>query len=248
MASRASGLLSSARTSQTLWLHSISRQLSTQTHSHALARPLLAKLLQPSLRLTVLEVLPFGSTRSCPPTTTTPTHRHSGESKIVLTNCRLLLSSSASEDDGNEEELPETDLQGLVLFSLHEHPPASSQPIFLPPRKRHSKDHNDDDDTRNVFLPSNPHDLRFVQVGAEVWVWDPCYEVVLRDEESEETLGLKVGGDEMWVEGEGEAGEVYWDSRSKEEREKEREERERREREGEAVRRGLVSGRFAVLV
>lgn len=253
LASRTSSILSSARTAQTLWLHNLSRQLTTHTQDQALTLPLLEKLLHPDLRLSVIEVLPFGSSKvdtSAP--SSSPSFRI--ERKIVLARCRLArvehgdvdatFASSTLFDD------PET--PGLVLFSLNEHPPASSQLGGIPPRKKRDPE----DKARTIFVPSNPHDLRFIAEGAEMWIWDPLHKIPLSTAFAEQELGAGAEPAEAPdpdpqppTSALEDAGDVFWDSRTKREREKEREMRERRERpKGAAKEWALVCGRFAVVV
>lgn len=253
LASRASSILSSARTAQTLWLHNLSRQLTAHTQDQALTLPLLHKLLHPDVRLSVIEVLPFGSSKvdsSAP--TSSPSLRD--ERKIILARCRLapldgeLVSPSRTPYPGLETP-------GLVLFSLNEHPPASSQLGGIPPRKKRDPE----DNTRTVFVLSNPHDLRFIAEGAEVWIWDPLHKISLSTAFAEQELGAGVelqgaAGSMQQPPASvlDDAGCVFWDSRTKEEREAEREARERRARpksaKGEPKEWALVCGRFAVVV
>lgn len=179
LASRASGLLSAAKTSQTLWLHGMSRQLG------ALAMPgpatVLAKALQPMIKLSVVQVLPLGIARSAYGPFPSPTRRD--EAKLVVTQCRLVHHRQRAKDHDDSE----LEAVGTVVFTLQDHAPASSQAPVVPPiRRTRSDQHATTDDTaaadaRTVFVPLSPHDLRFVERGAEVWVWDPFYEVVVSD-------------------------------------------------------------------
>lgn len=258
LASRASSLLTSARTAQTLWLHNLSRQLANhQAQEHYLTLPLLAKLLQPKIRLAIIKMLPFGTTKIHPPLDSPFNSRHEErERKVILARCRLLRIDCKDDEPPQPTASTEQETQGVVLFSLHEHAPASTNILAasaIPPRKKAKRE---GDDSRTVFVPTNVHDLRFLEEGAEMWVWDPVHEVELsagmtvgqrrgevRDEEGfEGTQAPLMGG------GSG-PGDVFWDSRSKEERGKARETKERRE-SGDRARRewGLVCGRFAVVV
>ncbi|ORY85955.1 hypothetical protein BCR35DRAFT_302556, partial [Leucosporidium creatinivorum] len=248
LASRASSILSSARTAQTLWLHNVSRQLTAHTQDQVLILPLLAKLLHPTIRLSVIEVLPFGSARVASEPTSSPSRRD--ERKVILARCRLARIEGDAGSTISSTSAVDLEIPGLVLFSLNEHPPASSQLGGVPRKKR-----DPEDDTRTVFVPSNPHDLRFIAEGAEVWIWDPMHRISLSTAFAEKELGA---GAEM--EGSSgstqqppasmlsEVGDVFWDSRTKQERQEEREAKERRARPaGESKEWALVCGRFAVV-
>lgn len=253
LASRTSSLIASARTDQTLWLHNLSRLLAThqQSSSPPLSKALLAKVAQPAVRFLVLETLPL---RTTPPGTV----RYRDASKTVLTRCRLLLdptekaadapSSSPSQPSSAESELPpdEEYLTGLVLFSLHLHPPSASlHPSAALPRKKPVADGG----AASLFLPTNPHDLRFIAAGAEVWVWEEGMEEVSLPFQGPRRLlppmreerASRVHAEE------GEEGEVYWDSRPVEELERERAEKRRKEEEEDGRKKALVCERFGVV-
>ncbi|KAI5480039.1 hypothetical protein MNV49_002004 [Pseudohyphozyma bogoriensis] len=208
LASRASAALSSARTDHTLWLHTLSRTLTDQ-FSH-LTRPLLDKLLQPAIRLLVLETLPLGAGAGS-------AAKPWEESRTILTRCRLILTHSSS-DTTSDSHVLEADMEGLVLFSLNANPPPTgiSFGAAQPPRRKRPKS----TESVTIYVPTGPHDLRLVEENAEIWCWDPCYETPLPDK-----LGppLEVGG-RFGVAGEERSGveEIVMDARSEEEKEWER--------------------------
>lgn len=242
LASRASSVLSSARTAQTLWLHSLSRQLSS---IEPLAPPLLAKLLQPKIRLQVVDVLPFGSSHVDFEPQASPSRRD--ERKVRLARCRMLRIDCQDALEPSSTQSTDEELEGLVMFSLNEHPPASSQIPNLPPRRKRAEG----DGGRTVFLPANPHDFRFMEKGAEVWVWEPVGKISLsastpkvgqedgegagRPEETQPPLtGVSIGVD------------VVWDERAKEQRDKDRL-RPKISEEGRTEW-GLVCSRFGIVL
>lgn len=176
LASRAAGYLSSAQTSHTLWLHSISRKLKQQ---EPLKLELLYKILQPSMRLLVLECYPFRHSASAN-NSFGGYHSHRDDRRLALARCQLLLEF---KETTVQEGLSAGDssLDGLVVFSLHDNAPASTlTALNLPRRTRHKAQ---DDGRRHVSVPTTPHDLRFIEAQAEVWVFEPFREVSLRVED-----------------------------------------------------------------
>lgn len=250
LASRASSILSSARTAQTLWLHNLSRQLTARTQDQALTLPSLHKLLQPDVRLSIMEILPFGSSKvASSSTSSSPSIRD--ERKIILARCRLAVLDLDLESPSCTS-VSELETTGLVLFSLNEHPSASSQFGGVPPRKKREPQ----DTTRTLFVPSNPRDLRLIVEGAEVWSWDPLHKISLSTAIAEQELGAGVELQGAMMPSQQSpastiynTGDVFWDSRTKVEREKERDKRERRARPKETPKEwALVCGRFGVVV
>ncbi|GAA5827800.1 hypothetical protein JCM11251_007679 [Rhodosporidiobolus azoricus] len=257
IASRASSLLSSARTDQTLWLHDFSRTLTS------LNLPLpVSSLLQaipPALRLTVLSIPSFHDTDVAEDVTLR------GGRRTLLAQCRLELHNPfpSAEDSSS----PPRDLIGLVLFSLHSYPTSSAT---LPPpspvknrKDAHSPNSSSADPPRTLFVPTNPHDLqRYIvrelersgehdaqtKKGVEIWVYEPFYPVELLPEpevgalspffpekKAVETVNSDVG--------EGTEG-VAWD----EEVEGWREQEQKRFKAAERQKKALVVSRLAVLV
>ncbi|GAA5901415.1 hypothetical protein JCM5296_003004 [Sporobolomyces johnsonii] len=240
IASRASSVLASARTEQALWLHDLSRHLSTLTASGPLSHTQLANALQPAVRLFILE-LPSSDAQE-DDSTASRTDR-TRDRRTVLAFCKLDVSDLADARD-ETPSTPERDLQGLVLFSLHERPSAPSSSVVVPPP------HHDRSRTtsRSVFVPANPHDLGLLRPGSEVWVWEPFHEVTLVGSDSG-AWAIRPSGalDEGKGEEEGEGG-VFWDSKPLEARDRERGARVRKAREDDRSRKGIVCGRFGIIV
>ncbi|GAA5933491.1 hypothetical protein JCM1841_001330 [Sporobolomyces salmonicolor] len=248
IALRASSVLSAARTEQALWLHDLSRQLATLVSSGPLSRSQLANILQPAVRLFILE-LP--SLRAQEDDRATSSINRPRDRRTALALCRLDVSDLTDPPLTDLDEtlpmsaVPQRDLEGLVLFSLHSSPSAlsSSRPIPAPRNPSRTT-------SRSLFVPSNPHDFRLLRPGSEIWVWEPFHEVTLAASASAD-WAIRSRGAEDKREGE-EAGDgqgnVFWDSKPLEERERERVERVRKAREGDRSRKGIVCGRFGIVV
>ncbi|KAM0786148.1 hypothetical protein ACM66B_006956 [Microbotryomycetes sp. NB124-2] len=182
LAARAQGVLSASKTAQSLWLHSVSRQLSDL--AMPLEHTLLVKALRPDLRVQIVQVFPFGAAR----TTSSgpiPSPSKRDERRVAVTRCRVLAFSDNVSDETSGGWLNgPSENQGLVIFSLHEHP-ATTAPVFAPPATRKLRADTSvhtpgqDDSTRSLCVPINPHDLRFSAPGTEVWLWQPLQQVVL---------------------------------------------------------------------
>ena len=131
-----------------------------------------------------------------------------------------------------------------MVFSLHEHPPASSQIPSLPPRRRRAEGHPG----RTIFLPANPHDLRLLDKGAEVWVWEPFGKVSLSKPPPKRASQAESGGlSETQIpltSGVVPEVDVVWDDGAKENDS----ERARRKIEEERTEWGLVCCRFGIVL
>lgn len=187
---------------------------------------MLAKLTRPDMKVEILEIL-SGKGKSRPGRSADSVHSSprkprgwgAADDKLVMARCRLLIGLSASSsgaapggeadteaDGGGEEE--DDEVHGLVAFSLHLHPTATAAaastaagapPVLPPATSKHSTEKRPAGGC-SLFLPSNPHDLRFLREGVEVWVWAPYEEVVLDAGKVEE--GNEAGlGDGMDVDG-----------------------------------------------
>lgn len=212
-------LLARTRTDQTLWLHSLARLVAP--HQSPTSPPLslsaLSKLAQPSIRLTVLSALPLA-------------HGEWAASRALLLHCRLVLPSPTTE------AVAATDDTGLVLLSLHSHPPSSAL-HGGPPRKKTPTGGG-----ATLIVPTTAVDLGMVTAGVEVWAWDPTYEVV-RPAAGGRMLRVKAGERAVV----GTEGEVVFDPRPADERERERAERRARDDWEERAERALVCPRFAIV-
>ncbi|GAA5895595.1 hypothetical protein JCM6882_000348 [Rhodosporidiobolus microsporus] len=255
IAFRASSLLSSARTDQTLWLHDFSRTL----NSLPLPAPVssLLEALPPALRLTVLSIPSFQLDGGVTEDVTVR-----GGRRTLLAQCKLELDASAASPGDHDEASPPRDLLGLVLFSLHSYPTSSAT---LPPpspvksRKDASSASSSSDSPKTLYVPTNPHDLhRFLvrefegagqdgvaQRGVEVWVYPPFYPVELLPEpEVGDPSPFAPARTSETAERDAAGEGVEWD----EDLERKREEERRRAKEAERQKKALVVGRFAVLV
>ncbi|KAJ8291909.1 hypothetical protein OF846_004697 [Rhodotorula toruloides] len=230
IAARTATLLSSSRTTHTLWLHSLSRLLS----NHPSTREELLERMRPDVRLRVGEMLdPFSSVAGA----ALGGGGAGGGRKTLLTRCRLILPSESTTslaDEGPRRR----DLEGLVFFSLHFSTSSSSSTTTIST----SSAKQEAGQKATLVVPQNPHDLaRFVSVGREVWVWEPWGEVGVAQDLSEFGIGRAGRGAEKRDE-EGEGGvRVEWappGGRRGEERQGEK----------EMARKGLVCSRFAVVV
>ncbi|GAA6051429.1 hypothetical protein JCM3770_000516 [Rhodotorula araucariae] len=250
MAARAAAVLAAARTEQTLWLHDMSRLVSS---AGALPRPQLAHALQPAVRLAVVTVLSFGSDAA--DTLVVGGRDRRRDRRTLLAQCRLLLPAEGSgRDDGAPSE--QRDLNGLVLFSLHERPAsASAVPGAPSPSKRPAKANASGaggtpgpPPPASVVVPAAPADLRFLRPGAEVWVWEPFREVVLAQRAETWCIAApsppsSAPADAPSVDDAG-AVQVEWEAglgigaR----------ERAEEEREGDRTTKALVCGKFGVVV
>ncbi|GAA5966571.1 hypothetical protein JCM21900_005508 [Sporobolomyces salmonicolor] len=249
IALRASSVLSAARTEQALWLHDLSRQLATLVSSGPLSRSQLANILQPAVRLFILE-LPSLSAQEDDPAASSINRRRDRRTALAL--CRLDVSDLADPPPTDLDETlptsaaPQRDLEGLVLFSLHSSPsaPSSSRPLPAAPGNPSRTT------SRSLFVPSNPHDFRLLRPGSEIWVWEPFHEVTLAASASADwAIRSRGAEDKRQGEEEGDGqGDVFWDSKPLEERERERVERVRKAREGDRSRKGIVCGRFGIVV
>ncbi|KAK4704304.1 hypothetical protein P7C70_g1906, partial [Phenoliferia sp. Uapishka_3] len=260
LASLTANLVSSSRTDQTLWMHTLSRLIAPL--QAASSPPLLyldlAKLVQPSVRLLVLSTISF-------PSSSIPTSRHWEESRSVLARCRILLDPKAaaspeftnlnSDPQSDDSEIAEEDLVGLVLFSLHLHPPSFSNIYSVPPPFLTKTIDSRKIESAALFLPMHAHDLRFVKEGAEMWVWDPTYEIdMLGEGRSHEPLipnklASKGGGKTKANDQTGgeSAEDVFWDHRPAEQIEQERLDETKMEEEQEDVKKTLVCVRFGIV-
>lgn len=90
-----------------------------------------------------------------------------------------------------------------------------------------------------------PHDLRLIEVGSEIWAWDPSYEVVLP---SFDTTNFTPTISPPKGVAEGDEGDVFWDPRPPVELQREREEKTRKDEEGERVFKALMCSRFGVVL
>lgn len=66
-------------------------------------------------------------------------------------------------------------------------------------------------DSVSLFVPGNPFDLRYIEVGSECWVWEKAYEIVLNadgvnSEAGAAGAGAAEGGEMI-------EDDVFWDSR-----------------------------------
>ncbi|GAA6053571.1 hypothetical protein NBRC10513_000263 [Rhodotorula toruloides] len=253
IAARTSSLLSTSRTTHTLWLHSLSRLLSTHpsTDSSGGTKEKLLERMRPDVRLRVGEVLdPYSSAAGG-----AGGAGGGGGRKTLLTRCRLILPSNSTSAPGEAEEGEgegqgprRRDLEGLVFFSLHFSTSSASSTSSSSSTTSSSTSaaaKPEPGQKTTLLVPQNPYDLaRFVCAGKEVWVWEPWGEVGVAEDPDEFRIGSTRAGRE-WEEREeeGEGGvRVEWDAMSGRRRAGEGKEG----RQGE--RKGLVCSRFAVVV
>jgi hypothetical protein len=189
----ASNRATAAKTSHTLWIHTLSRTLSNHASSH-LSKASLARLLQPTICFKILKALPFGEIIYDSDQST----RYDSSTKVGLTIAEIMLDyhrPNTPELDEKQAIKNDSSLSssGLVLFSLHHNTPSASLSTVgfpTPPRKKSSKrskinpDQEEDQEEEEreeatLFIPTTAHDLRFIRPGVEVWVWEPVQEVVL---------------------------------------------------------------------
>ncbi|GAA5979265.1 hypothetical protein JCM11641_001976 [Rhodosporidiobolus odoratus] len=248
IASRAAHLLNSAKTDQTLWLHDLSRSLSSLDLPAPVS--LLAEVAPPAVRLTILSIPTSSSS-----TSSDPYVGSRGGQRTLLAHCKLELDDLPSSAEATSTNLPEPrrDLVGPVLFSLHSYPTSSST---LPPPSRIRKgagttQQKKDEARRHLYVPTNPHDLeRFLArdggKGVEVWVYEPFFPVDLLPEPVIGEVGSSISIPGVTAErrDEPDGDGVEWDEDLQQKKEEER----KRAKEAERRRKALVVGRLAVLV
>lgn len=226
LASRATTIINSLKTDHTLWIHNISRTLTA--HSATPLTPLLlSKLLTPSVRLRVIEILNYGVTGVAEVPSTPELWQ---EARTVTAMCSVV-------DDDDQVE-PET---GLVVFSLHNRSRNSGGPmaVSVPRRRGKQKDGSVKMDSVSLFVPGNPFDLRYIEVGSECWVWEKAYELVLNAEVVKPEAGAGTVARSERIEE-----DVFWDSRAEVARLQEVAERLSGVQESKA----LVCSKFGLLV
>ena len=196
LASRATSIINAVKTDHTLWIHDISRTI-TANASMPLTPLLLSKLLQPAIRLRVVEILNFGVIGVAEVPSTPELWQ---ESRTITALCSVVNENDLADDE-----------QGLVVFSLHNRARNSSGPIAVsvPRRRAKQKDGSYKMDSVSIFVPGNPFDLRYIEVGSECWVWDTVHEVSISPTGAKDE-GVIAGVERE--EGEGEE-DVFWDSR-----------------------------------
>lgn len=188
-------------------------------------------------------------------------------SKSVLARCRIITSdevvSSGAEINDNEGDFT-PDLEGIVLFSLHSHPPSSNfansntAAVTIPPKTNQDGSPKKGQGSR-IFLPSNPYDMRFLVAGAEVWGWEAWHEIVLPESVEEFELpqevaivsgedAMKEGADSFEAVQLGVEQDVFWDGRPALVREKEKQQQLKVERQSDRVQIALLCNRFGVVV
>ncbi|GAA5867647.1 hypothetical protein JCM8547_001329 [Rhodosporidiobolus lusitaniae] len=248
IASRASALLTSAKTDQTLWLHDLSRSLSSLALPAAI--PTLLDIAPPAF---CLRVISFPLSNGLTDTSSDPSLR--GGKKTLLAQCRLELDEPAApshpSDPSDLPPAPPRDLIGLVLFSLHSFASSKSSLPPVSPVKPRSTTAKKDDGRRSLHVPTNPHDLQRFIVRAveekkevEVWVWEPFFPVDLLPEPKMGEREAFPSAAAMPKDKRGDEEGVGWD----EELERKREEEVRLAKEADRKKKALVIGRFAVLV